>query len=389
MFTVNKDRQSYIFNILCGILLLFCTIYPVKPGWASQKSSSKVPISQTKKGSKTSSVKPNNKPISNKKPQKIRTEIRNTRYVAALFKRANKSQSAAQLYHEIAEKTDWHDGRAKYLYSEAQSYWSDGNYSKAKDIFSHISDKGVVELKAYVPQTLSEEEKKKRTEKIFKFWVDIDRARFALANIEQIQGNIPRAIKIYQAIEKDSPYMENQRRAAFALGQIEKKQGNLTKAVQLLEKLLTDDNKKTNASRNLDYMAMNSSGSHQDTMRSKFGLFPPEESSLVDKNRVLLALTDIYEEKKDDKKVVETYEALVNASKQEIKKQTYLFLLAKACVRAKFFDKAKKAYSEIIKIEKEKLEKRKKFFSKSKIPLKMGVMGEIAEKEMALLRDKQ
>jgi tetratricopeptide (TPR) repeat protein len=362
--------------------------FSIKPGWASPPPSAKVPKAKANESSKVIPAKPKNKAASQDDIRKNREETRNARHMATQFKKVGKFQKAAQIYHQSAEKMDWLDGKAQHLYFEAQTAWAAGDYNKSRDIFAQISSKGAEKLKAHLPQTLSEEEKKKRSKTVLRFWTDIDHARFALANIEQIRGDISGALAIYQKIEKDSPHVVNQKRAVFAMAQIEKRQGNLDKSIQLLEKLLTfDDDKKTTAK--TDYTNIDLYSSPTELMSSDSGISPPEEGFLVDRNRILLALSDIYEEKKDQKKVVEIYETLAKSSKSEAKKQTYLLLLAKSSARAGSLGKAKKTYAEIIANEKKILEKRKKFFKNSKVPLKLGLMGQIAEKEINLLQNKK
>jgi tetratricopeptide (TPR) repeat protein len=387
--TINNEYKHFCILITsCSFLLVVFVAFSIKTGWASPPPSPKTLTSKTKKTNEISPVKSRNKPAHNKDLRKQREEMRNARHMASVFKKVGKFQKAAQIYHQRAEKMDWLDGKAQYLYLEAQTAWAAGNYNKAKEIFDKISNKGAEILKAHLSQASTEDEKKKRSKTLLRFWIDIDHASFALANIEQISGNISRVLAIYQSIEKDSPHVENQKRAVYAMAQIEKRQGNFDNSIQLLEKLLTyEDNKKDKEK--TDYANVDLYSSPTEIMGSDSGISPPEESFLVDRNRILLALTDIYEEKKDQKKTIEIYETLAKSSKSETKKQTYLLLLARAYIGAGTLGKAKKTYAEIIAAEKKTLEKRKKFFKNSRVPLKLGLMGQIAEKEMNLLQNKK
>jgi tetratricopeptide (TPR) repeat protein len=375
MLVINKNV-----NVVTCTFCLFMSLFLVCPSGASQNNSQGDSPSQTKTSKET---------LGTEQPSKVNpeSEIRNTRQVAILLQKADKFQRAAQLYHEIAEEMNWVNGRATYLYSEAQAYWAAGDYSKARELFLHISNDGARGLKAYIPEALSKEEKEKRERTILQYWIDIDHARFALINIAQLQGDINRAIEICRIIEKDSPNVENQRRAVFVLSQIEKRQGDMEKSAQLLEKLIIG-NTKTDMPPNLGYTGLEFSGSQSYGMDSRYGIFPPEESFLIDDARILLALTDIYEREKNYKKLVETYEALIKKTKDGERRQTYLFLLGKAYVQAGFPGKAQEAYLEIIDDEKDRLEKRKEFFNKrnKNMPLKMMGIGKIAQEELELLR---
>jgi tetratricopeptide (TPR) repeat protein len=348
----NKNKGFRISSISCSVMLMVFVVYPIKSGWASPAPAPKARISKARKTNTSAPAKSKNKPVPKKDHRKDRDEIRDARHMATLYKKVYKFQKAAKIYHQRAEKMDWLDGKAQYLYFEAQVTWATGNYKKSQDIFAQISKKGAEKLKVYLSQSPPEEEKNKRSRIVSRFWIDIDHASFALANIEQIKGDISRALEIYKTIEKDSPYVENQKRAVFAMAQIEKRKGHFEKSIQLLEKLLTyDENKK--ATPKTDFMNVDLYGLPKNQMSSNTGLFPPEEGS-----------------------------------KSETKKQTYLLLLAKACARAGFLGKAKKTYAEIIANEKKTLEKRKNFFKNSKVPLKLGLMGQIAEKEMNSLQNK-
>lgn len=371
MFNINKGRLI-VTGALFFFLILPGTVFSERPSPASEKTSPGIRDSRVGRDK--------------------RAGIRNAHYMASLLARAGKFEEAAEIYHGLSDTLKWGDGRAGYLYAEAQAYWASGNYSRAQEIFLHISDRGSEGLHAAIPEARSEERENRRLKIILKFWIDIDRARFALATNARIQGNTAQAVKIYKSIQEESPYVENQRRAVFALARIEKRQGNSRKSLRLLEKLLTGSTG-TDFPSHQGYPDMHFLASGEDAMGQGFGLVPPEERFLVDKEKILLFMSDIYAENKDGDKIIETYETLVKNAKGGTVRQTYLYLLAKAYADAGLPEKARNAYTTIIRQEEDRLAVRRKFFGKDRekerIPLKMGVVGQMAQQELKHLTDKQ